>query len=637
MCGIAGIIGSSDASVMRRMTQVMEHRGPDDHGIQTFRGVPGLEEAVLGYQRLSIIDLSAAGHQPMCNEDETLWIVFNGEIYNFADLRVELEKAGHQFKSHTDTEVILHGYEEWGARCVDRFVGMFAYALLDTKRGELLLVRDRLGVKPLYYVEVNGTFAFASEIKALLEVPGVPREIDPLGLDLYLALGYVPGPRSLFREVRKLPPGHMLRLGRNGTEIEKYWSLPRPIPTDEPLEEQVRVVRQLLEASVVSRMVSDVPVGCLLSGGLDSSITTAMMARALGSGQRLDTFCVGYESRDSRHHEHPFAAVVAKHLGTTHHEIICTNEFAIKALPRLIWHMDEPTGDDLMAPYARVCQLARRDVKVVLSGEGSDEFMFGYRYYCLENVRRWARLIPGPVRWVGREVMARMADPDSFKTRAIRSCLSDTEMDSFLGWSACLDPKECEDLVGPACHLNGHDRGTRLREALGRPPGDGAYWAPGLDGQFRMVDFILNRTDKLSMAVSLEAREPFLDHRLIEYMARVPASHQIKGFEGKQLLRHAVKDLLPDEITWRSKKPFGAPVEEWLGPLSREYLRDSRLVAEGILNGPAVQKWAARRVSGGAVSPKVWTLTALEIWFRIFIEQDPAAIECVLAGGGLTS
>lgn len=637
MCGIAGIVGSSETAVMRRMTAAMIHRGPDDHGIRVFQGIPGLEKAVLGHQRLSIIDLSEAGHQPMGNEDGTLWIVFNGEIYNFAELRIDLEKAGHRFASHTDTEVVLHGYEEWGTRCVDRFVGMFAFALLDTRRGELVLVRDRLGVKPLYYVEVNGTLAFASEIKALLEVPGVPREVDPVGLDLYLALGYVPGPQSLFRAVRKLQPGHLLRRGRNGTHIEEYWRLPRPTPTDEPVEEQARVVRQLLETSVISRMVSDVPVGCLLSGGLDSSITTAMMARALGSGQRLDTFCVGYESSDSRHHEHPFAAVVATHLGTTHHEIICTNEFAVKALPRLIWHMDEPTGDDLMAPYARVCQLARRDVKVVLSGEGADEFMFGYRYYCLENVRRWARLIPGPARWAGREVMARMADPDSFRTRAMRSCLSGTEMDSFLEWSACLDEKECADLVGPAFHLKGHDQGARLREALGRPPGGGMHWAPGLDGRFRMVDFILNRTDKLSMAASVEAREPFLDHRLIEYMARVPVSRQIKGFEGKQLLRHAVKDLLPDAIVWRRKKPFGAPVEEWLGPLCREYLRDSRLVAEGILNGPVVEKWASRPLSGGAVSPKVWTLTALEIWFRIFIDQDPAAMECVLAGSELAA
>jgi asparagine synthase (glutamine-hydrolysing) len=637
MCGIAGVIGSSDTGVVRRMTEVIRHRGPDDHGILAFERLPGIQEAVLGYQRLSIIDLSKAGNQPMCNEDGTLWTVFNGEIYNFADLRLELERAGHRFASHTDTEVVLHGYEEWGGRCVERFVGMFAYALLDTRRGELLLVRDRLGVKPLYYVGVNGTFAFASEIKALLEVPGVPREIDAVGLDLYLALGYVPSPRTLFREVRKLPPGHMLRLSTAGMQVEEYWRLPPPTPTDEPFEEQVEGVRRLLEASVASRMVSDVPVGCLLSGGLDSSTVSALMARTFGPKKRLETFCVGYESSDSRHHEHPFAAVVGRHLGARHHEIICTNEFAVDALPSLIWHMDEPTGDDLMAPYALVCQLARRDVKVVLSGEGSDEFMFGYRYYCLENVRRWARLIPGPLRSVGREMMVRMADGDSFRNRALRACLGDSEMHSFLEWSACLSHRECEDLIGSGYRVNGHDRETRIREALGQPPGGGPHWAPGLDGRFRMVDFILNRTDKLSMAVGLEAREPFLDHRLIEYLARVPMRRQIKGFEGKQLLRHAVKDLLPVEIVWRRKKAFGAPVEEWLVPLSRRYLRDSRLVAEGILRGPAVRQWAEPPLQGGIVSAKVWALIALEIWFRVFIQQDPATTERVLAGSGLTA
>jgi asparagine synthase (glutamine-hydrolysing) len=633
MCGIAGIVGARDTAVMRRMMHVMVHRGPDDQGLQAFEGVPGFGEAVLGFQRLSIIDLSPAGHQPMGNEDGTRWIVFNGEIYNYRELRVELESAGHRFTSRTDTEVVLHAHEEWGPRCVDRFVGMFAYAILDVRHGELVLVRDRLGVKPLYYTEAGGGLAFASEVKSLLELPAVSCDVDPLGLDLYLALGYVPGPRSLFAGVRKLPPGHMLRWTAGGRrEISAYWSLPGPTPTDEPVEEQARTIRRLLEESVRLRMVADVPVGCLLSGGLDSSIATAMMARLLTAGQRLDTFCVGYESGDSRHHEHPFAALVASDLGTRHHEIICTNEFAIETLPRLVWHMDEPTGDDLMAPYARVCELARRDVKVVLSGEGADEFMYGYRYYALEGVRRRARLVPGPARWAARELIAGWMDPESFKARALRCCLSDTPMDSFLEWSGQLTVSERERLVGPRARLGGIDRRASVREALAPPPGNGVHFAAGMDGRYRMVDFILNRTDKLSMAASLECREPFLDHRLIEYLARVPVSRQIEGFACKQLLRRSVEGLLPRQIAGRRKKPFGAPVEEWLGPLRRRYLDRSHLVEHGFLEGEPLRRLVSRSLSGGVLSSKIWTLVALEVWFRVFMERDRSAREAATAG-----
>ena len=630
MCGIAGIVGVADASVIGAMLGSIRHRGPDDMGSELF-GVERGGPAMLGHVRLAIIDLSPAGHQPMSNEDGSLWITFNGEIYNYVALRNELLRCGHIFHSHSDTEVVLHGYEEWGEGCVDRLTGMFAFAVYDTRRRELLLVRDRFGIKPLYY-HVSGTqLVFASEIKALLETPDVPRVLDFSSLDLFLTLGYVPGPRTMFRDIQKLQPGHLLRFAKGRVRLRQYWSLPSANVADESFAAQARRLEAILDLSVQDHLVADVPVASFLSGGLDSSVITALMARHMTGGQTLKTYCVGYELSKSRHDERSHAQIVADHIGTEHHEIVCTDKFAVKALPRLIWHMDEPIAEALLPPYASVCELAQRDVKVTLSGEGADEFLYGYRYYALEGLRQTSHVLPAGLRALGRRALTSLGAVDSLRIRALSCCLHDTALDSFLEWSICFRGAERQAIYTGWSRqvLGGFDAQEYLRDIVAPIIPAGPDYAPSLDARWRMVDYILTRTDKLSMAASLEVRVPFLDHRVVELLAQVPARHKIRGLESKRLLREVARPLLPDSITRRRKKPFGAPVDHWLPPLAQRYLTDSALVRDGILDAQSV----ARRIQAGLSQPdaqsKLWMLVALDLWYRIFIQRDSALLEQV--------
>ena len=623
MCGIVGVIGNSDESVVSAMMATIVHRGPDDSGVESFNGPDARRRAALGHVRLSIIDLSPDGRQPMCNEDRTLWITFNGEIYNYAGLREELIRAGHRFRSHSDTETIIHGFEQWGTGVVSRLTGMFAFALFDTQTGECTLVRDRFGIKPVYYTRVGDQLAFASEIKALLEVPGVKREIDPQSLDLYLTLGYVPGPRTMFRDIMKLQPGTILRMRDGRTQLTTYWSPPTPQPVNESFEDQTAQLSAILSQSVADHLVADVPVASFLSGGLDSSIVTALMARHMPAGQRPKTYCVGYERSESRHDERDYADIVAKHVGTEHQEIICTDDYARTALPKLIWHMDEPIAEDLLPPYARVCELARRDVKVTLSGEGSDEFIYGYRYYGLERMRRWIGRLPGPLRGLGRAVVG--DDRDDLKRRALNCCLSGSEIESFLRWANCNDAASRAMLYGDGLRrqLSNFSADAECGGLFGGVPGKGTDYAPAADQRYRMVDYILARADKLSMAVSLEVRVPFLDHRVAELLARVPVKHKIQGFSGKQLLRAAARPLLPAEIVDRRKKPFGAPVDHWIGELARRNLSKSLLVDDGVLSRSGVDGVIAASGGGSSAHMRLWMLLVLELWYRIFIRRTP--------------
>lgn len=624
MCGIAGIIGSSDTQLMERMLATIAHRGPDDSGIERFDEVGHREGSVLGHRRLSIIDLSTKGKQPMSNEDGTLWVVFNGEIYNFAELRQELEQAGHVFRSHTDTEVILHGYEQWGASCVERFNGMFAFGLLDTRRGELLLVRDRLGIKPLFYAHLADRFLFASECKAILEDPRLSREVCPQALDLYLALGYVPGPRSIFKNIKKLQPGHMLFLREGQVRIERYWELPSPRPVQQTYDEQVDEFQSLLSTATRDRMVADVPLGNFLSGGLDSSVVTALMAGHLDAGRKPQTFCVGYDHHESRHDESGFASMVADHVGTDHRKVVCSDEYAIESLPRLVWHMDEPVAEDLLSPYARLCEFAREHVTVVLSGEGADEFLYGYRYYCLDTLRRRTGLVPKPIRAAGSALLGKIGSRDNLRLRAMLCCLKSSALDSFAEWSTLFSQSERRSLYGDA--FGGSLAATGVADEFAAVIDDGSLrgtdFAPAMDARYRMVDYILSRTDRLSMAVGLEARVPFLDHRIVEFLARVPVDHKIRGFEGKQLLRSVGGRLLPDEIVHRRKKPFGAPVKEWLAELSKRYLADSALVADGLIHKARIRALCSSPPGVHGATTKLWALIVLELWYLVYIRRD---------------
>ncbi len=619
MCGIAGIIGKNDHDLMKKMLDVIAHRGPDDSGIKSFTNGDGV---VLGHRRLSIIDLSEQGHQPMCNEDGKLWVVFNGEIYNFAEIRKDLEQAGHEFKSHSDTEVILHGYEEWGEEVIHRFVGMFTFCLFDTVTGNTIVARDRLGIKPLYYIRHGNFFAFSSEIKSLLELPEVERAMDMASLDDYLTYGYVPGPSTMFKGIKKLQPGCIATYKSGELAIRKYWELPEPTPENKGIDEQAEELESILTLAVKDRLVSDVPLGSFLSGGLDSSIVTALLAKNLDSEHIPKTFCVGYQLEESRHDERGYADIVAQHVNTDHHFIECGNDYAVNGLPKLVWHMDEPVSEDLLPPYAKLCEFAREDVTVILSGEGADEFLYGYRYYCLQKIQNRMRIAPGVLRGLARKFLD--TRHDNLKHRALSAVLTDNEKELFMKWSTLNTRENRADLYGSA--VSDIDRHTYidrdLDELLENGKHSGTDFSPSIDARYRMVDYILSRTDKLSMAVGLEVRVPFLDHRVIEYLSRVPVGNKIHGHEGKQVLRKVAGKFLPEDIVWRRKKPFGSPVQEWLAALVKIYLHDSVLVQDGILNQEALQALSGSAYEVHGNQTRLWSILILEIWYRIFIRQD---------------
>lgn len=636
MCGIAGIIGSDDRTIIERMTRRMAHRGPDDAGVQIFANAGGLGPVSLGHRRLSVIDLSTAGHQPMSLPDGSLWLTYNGEIYNFADVRSQLEAKGRQFRSRTDSEVILHAFAEWGPDCVQRFVGMFAFGMLDIASGELWLVRDRLGVKPLYYFQTERTFAFASEIKALLDVPGAPREMDLESLDLFLTLGYVPGPRSMFRGIAKLPPGNIMRVGTDGCDTRRYWSLPDMDPNGESFDDNRARLEVLLDQAVSDRLVSDVPLGCFLSGGLDSSVVTAIMSRHLPTGSAPKTFCVGYATGDPRHDERANAAATARLLQTEHHDTVCTSEMAIENAPRLIWHVDEPVAEALLAPFSELCRLAREHVTVVLSGEGADEFLYGYRYYGLEHLRHRFSTLPRSVRILGRRGLAGTGSSGQL-VRALAYCLQDSPLEGLLSWSTLCSQSMRSELYGDAVgnEFRNGKSAELVHEALGPPAGRGVDVAPGMDSRYRMVDYILSKNDKLSMAFGLEIRSPFLDHRIVEFLARVPAKHKLSGFEGKRLLRHVAARILPREVAERRKKPFAAPVADWLAPMCAKYLASSTLASDGVLRADALLELQSERNGNSAGQDRLWAVLVAEIWYRLFIRQERDLIDAATTSAGL--
>ena len=621
MCGIAGVVGSDDQALMKRMLDVIAHRGPDDSGIKSFSGRNGTE-VVLGHRRLSIIDLSAQGHQPMCNEDSSLWVIFNGEIYNFAEIRDELQRAGHVFKSHSDTEIILHGYEEWGEDVIHRFVGMFTFCLYDIKTGNVTIARDRLGIKPLYYTQYKGMFAFASEIKSLLELPDFDRVMDVGSLDDYLSYGYVPGPATMFKGISKLQPGCIATIKNGNFKIRKYWELPPPSPESSSLDDQADELEIILTQAVNDRLVSDVPLGSFLSGGLDSSIVTALLARNLDSKHIPKTFCVGYQLEESRHDERGYAEIVAKHVNTDHHFIECKNDYAVNSLPRLVWNMDEPVSEDLLPPYAKLCEFAREEVTVILSGEGADEFLYGYRYYCLQKIQNKTRIAPDFLKRLA--VNALDKKHDNLKYRALASVLTENEKELFIKWSTLNTNIDKVNMYGSA--VSNIQKHTHLEQELDLLLEKGAHggtdFSPSIDARYRMVDYILSRTDKLSMAVGLEVRVPFLDHRVVEYLSRVPVSNKIHGNEGKQVLRKVASKYLPEDIVWRRKKPFGSPVNEWLAELVKIYLEDSYLVQDGSLNAEFIRTISTSDYDVHGTQTRLWSVLILEIWYRIFIRQD---------------
>ena len=626
MCGICGIVNfdpreAVQEKLLEQMTGAMMHRGPDDEGFFLDGNVG------VGHRRLSIIDLGG-GHQPIYNEDGSAVIVFNGEIYNYADLSENLVAHGHEFRTRSDTECILHSYEQYGDQCADRLRGMFAFAIWDRRRKRLLLARDRLGIKPLYYYRGENFFAFASEIKALLELPSVHPELDPEALDLYLSLRYVPGPRTMFKDIFKLQPGHLLVFENNRFRIQEYWDVPTGPPQECSLEDAVAGFRELLEESVRLRLIAEVPLGVFLSGGLDSSAILAVMSKITGF-QRVKTFSVGYvteTAEEEASNEFEYARMAARAFGAEHHECRVSATDFRDAIPDLVWHLDEPLADPSCIPLYFIAKLARDNITVVLSGEGADEILAGYGIYkrmlLLEGLHRFV----GPLgTWLGAQTQS------WFFSEPVRNYLRMSGLsleERYRGVSRAFLPEMKRDLLGDDNIAGSEERLSENFRELWQVPNSTSALNRMLyvDTKVWLPDDILLKADKMTMANGLELRVPFLDHKLVEFAARLPNRFKIRGRTGKVLLREAMRGVLPEPILQRSKKGFPVPTERWLrGPLkelARETVLSGNSACRQHMDG-RVLKRIVREHEDGTVNrhQEIWTLLIFEYWHRLFMER----------------
>jgi len=627
MCGIAGRFNFDplrpvSRGVLEAMTDAVAHRGPDAAG---YHIAPGIG---LGHRRLSIIDLST-GDQPLYNETGTVCTVFNGEIYNFADVRAELLAHGHRFRTSSDTEVIVHGYEQWGERCVEKFRGMFAFAVWDATERRLVLARDRVGVKPLYYAELPGRgVVFGSELKSLLEDPDVPRAWRPDAIDAYLTLLYIPAPATIYKGIHKLEPGHVLVAEKGAVRTSRYWDLEFTGDGDPRREaEYLEQLDALLAESVALRQIADVPLGAFLSGGIDSSAVAAYMVET--SRRPPITISVGFDH--AAYDELAHAKQVAEHLGCEFHPRTVTPDI-VSLLPKLAWHFDEPFADSSAVPTYYVSKAARELVTVALSGDGGDELWAGYARHRVERWEQNARRALGPASAAAGALAHAL--PLSVKgARSLRHLATSPAQAYALKHAyGMFEPGAKARLYSSdfGASLNGSDPFTRFRDAWQRcrsidPLDRGLY----VDVHTYMVDDILTKVDRMSMAVSLEARDPLLDHRLLEFAATVPAALKLKDGRGKYLLRKVLEKRVPPSILQRGKQGFEAPIGEWLrgplAPMADALLADGRLRDRGIFEPREVTRlWTEHRDGRADHRHRLWQLIMLELWFRQFIDQAPA-------------
>ncbi len=627
MCGIAGLVSfdglpAGAPALAVRMRDVLTHRGPDEAGLHCD------ERAALAHRRLSIVDLGT-GQQPLSNEDGSIWIVFNGEIYNHPELRVRLEQAGHRYRTHSDTETIVHAYEQWGDDCVRELRGMFAFAIWDAPRQRLLLARDRLGVKPLYYHLVDGRLTFGSEIKALLQNPAVPREWSPAALDAFLAFQYVPAPGTIYRDIHKLPAAHTLVVEKDRHTLRRYWTLPfTGEDTGASEDDLLDRLDALVNESVRLRLLSDVPLGAFLSGGIDSSVVVAAMARV--SSGRVVTTSVGFA--EQAFNELAYARVVAEHLGTEQHEQIVTPDIA-DLLPTLAWHFDEPFADSSMVPTYYVSKAARRHVTVALSGDGGDELWGGYARH---RVERWESQVRHTLGGLGSRVAGAVGRLLPLSVKGVRSLrhlgLSPAEACarkhaySFFEEDARRelytgDFVEAVRNADPFAGFRAAYEDCTSTDALDR--------ALYVDSQTYLIDDIMTKVDRMSMAVSLEAREPLLDHRLLEFSATVPTRFKLRNGRGKHLLRRLLQRSVPASIVDRPKHGFEAPIGGWLrtalAPMVEDLFFDGRLRDRGIVAPRTVERlWREHRSGTRDHRHRLWSLVMLELWFRQHVDAGAA-------------
>ncbi|HZS10442.1 MAG TPA: asparagine synthase (glutamine-hydrolyzing) [Blastocatellia bacterium] len=622
MCGIVGFINTerertADERLARAMAAAIIHRGPDDEGFYSSRNV------ALGMRRLSIIDL-AGGHQPIPNEDGSVWVVFNGEIYNFRELREKLVARGHQLKTSSDTEVIVHLYEDYGDELVRHLNGMFAFALWDERRERLLVARDRMGEKPLYWTLTDSAFIFASELKALLTHPTVERKLNLSALRKYLFYECVPSPHAIIEGVRKLAPAHRLIFERGTVREERYWKLDYDVEKTRISEaEAIDEVRGRLREAVQLRLIADVPLGVLLSGGVDSS-SVAALARESAAG-RVKTFSIAFDEKSFD--ESNYARAVAEHLGTEHFEHRFTEREMLELVPEIPRLLDEPLGDSSLIPTYLVSRFTREHVTVALGGDGGDELFAGYPTYVAHRMAGYYRSLPQFVRHhVIEPVVASLpvsTDNLSFDFKAKRFVRGAALLDGtrHQSWMGSFDEAQQRLLLNP--------------EILSAFPDEEVFsevraydYRNGLDIVERMMTFdaqqylsegVLVKVDRASMAASLETRAPFLDHTFIEFLTRLPVSFKLRGFTTKYILKQAMRDKLPAQVIDRPKKGFGMPVAEWvkgeLRPLVREMFSPDRLKRHDLFNLKYVERMLSEHESGIADNRKlIWTLLMFEMW-----------------------
>jgi asparagine synthase (glutamine-hydrolysing) len=652
MCGICGWISLDSradsipsGSDLDLMTSTIEHRGPDDWGVAAF------EKSAIGMTRLSIIDLGG-GHQPIANEDKDCSIVFNGEIYNFLDLRRELEAKGRRFRTRSDTEVILRAYEEWGVDCVSRLRGMFAFAIYDGRHStidprahpmagpRLFLARDRVGKKPLYYYQDGKILIFASEIKAILAHRAVRRHVNRAVIPLYLAYGYVPTPLTIFEDIYELPPGHTLAVNGGNVAVNRYWEIPPNCDCGPVLSERQYIdqLRELFEDAVRIRLGSDVPLGAFLSGGVDSAAVVAIMVRLMD--QPVRTFAIGF-SDDTSFNELEYARLVANTYGTDHHEFVVKPD-AIELLPKIVWHYDQPFADSSAVPTYLVAQLTREHVKVALTGDGGDELFAGYERFAAarmaENYRRTPHLLQNTVKQC-LDIMPEATTYRSFVRRARRFVDSAALPlpERYLHWVGIFPPSLTNELLTAE---GGADPVSHFQ----------AYFDPACDsdliGQLLSVNMktyltgdLLVKTDRMTMANSLEARCPFLDHQLLEYACGIPSDLKLNGMTTKYILKRAMRDIVPPEIIRRKKHGFGVPIGQWFRTSLKDYVRDLLLspnavrrgyFREEVLRGLLDEHQTGKRDHGH----RLWALLTFEVWHRVFIDQElsPSLVETSKTG-----
>jgi len=635
MCGIAGIVSFGERNVVKineekikKMNDTMIHRGPDDEGVY----VNDSGRVGLGHRRLSIIDLSSAGHQPMSNEDDTIWLVFNGEIYNYLDIKKDLEVKGHKFKSKTDSETIIHLYEEEGVDCLKRLRGMFSLAIWDSKKQQLFIARDRIGIKPFYYYHNNGAFYFASEIKAIIENQEIKRELNKQGLYDYLTYMSVPAPNTMFKDIYKLPAGHYGTFTeKDGLNIERYWDLEIKADYDKSEKEWIEIIRNNIKEAIKQRMVCDVPFGAFLSGGIDSSLITVLMQEA--RGQPVDTFTVGFK-QNKEFNELEHARKIRDIYHTKYHEILIDEDDLVKLLDKVAYYQDEPIADWVCFPLNYVSKLVRDSGVIVAQvGEGSDELFCGYpwflHYLQLEKINKFLKLIPKSIKKPILNIFVKL--PKINKKLILVEILRRMANEEFVFWGGAnvYGEEEKHKLLKNYNFKNSYRIIKKILRDLKKHSANTDFLQKMsyLEFKQRLPELLLMRVDKMTMATSIESRVPFLDHIFVEKMMEIPTEVKTMNNVPKYILKKAAEGIIPDEIIYRKKQGFGAPISKWMKDNKifnkfREIIYDENIKNLDLFDYDFIDYIFDSHKKGKVdYSVRIWLLVNFALWHKTFILQ----------------